>query len=267
VDARETGTILDRIVAKKRDRLRATKDRCPLSVQIRNARAASPARDFKAAIGGTGRILLIAEIKKASPSKGMLAESLNVTQLAQSYERAGASAISVITEEDFFQGAQDYLRAARRVVSLPLLRKDFIFDSYQIYESRALGADAVLLIVAILNDRQLSDLQALCRVVGIAALVEVHDEDELSRAIACGSDIIGINSRNLKTMEVDLSTLERLAGLVPDDKVIVAESGIRNAEDLRRLRSLGISAVLMGEAIVTAPDPEARIRSLLGEDS
>jgi indole-3-glycerol phosphate synthase len=265
VKPRETGTILDRIVARKAERLSAVRERLPLEAVMKAAADAPAPRDLRSAIQRTDSIRLIAEIKKASPSKGILREQLDPAGLAASYESAGASAISVITEEDFFLGAPGYIAEARRAVTLPVLRKDFIFEPYQVYESRVLDADAVLIIAAILEKDAMSELIGLTGNLGMTALVEVHDEDELKQALGCGAEVIGVNNRNLKTMEVDVETSVRLAPLVPDGILTVAESGMRSRGDVEMFERLGVDALLVGEAVVTEEDVEAKIRLLLGK--
>lgn len=263
---RRTGTILDDIVAQKLLRLTLQKAKTPVEKVIEEAQSAPAPRDFLGALKDKTGISLIAEVKKASPVKGILRDSFDPTQLAESYKRAGACAVSVITEEDFFKGSPDYITQVREAISLPILRKDFIFDPYQVYESRAIGADAVLIIAGILEDGQLADLMALTSEYGMTPLVEVHDEEETQRAIGCTARVIGINNRNLKTMSVDISTTARLLRLMPKETIVVAESGIRTREDMQALESLGVDGALVGESIVTAVNPEIKIRQLLGEE-
>lgn len=263
---RDTGTILDEIVAKKAVRLALQKERIPFKNMCAQAKSAPESRDFRAAIGGKTGISLIAEIKKASPSRGLLRKDFAPDELARSYEAAGAAAISVITEQDFFLGSSEYLTAVRSSISIPILRKDFIISPYQIYESRAIGADALLLIAAILENTELADFASVTLECGMTPLVEVHNETELEQALNSGADVIGVNNRNLKTMHVDLSTATRLAALVPKEKVLVVESGIRSREDMEHFGSLGADAALVGETIVASPDAGDRIRELLGKD-
>jgi indole-3-glycerol phosphate synthase len=209
---------------------------------------------------------LIAEVKKASPSRGLLRADFDPVALARNYRDAGASAISVLTDERHFQGSLDHLRAIREALPErpPLLRKDFLVDEYQAYEARAHGADAILLIVAILEDSALKDLIAIAGSLGMGALVEVHDEHDLKRAAAARANIIGVNNRDLRTFDVDLATTERLAPLAPPGSTLVAESGILTRDDVRRLEKCGAHAVLIGEALVTAADPAAKISELFG---
>lgn len=252
--------MLDEILSHKRIELAETKQRVSLA-ELKERAASKIPRSFKAALRGNN-IRLIAEVKKASPSRGLLCPDFRPVALAQEYERGGAAAISVLTESKYFQGSLDYLAGVRAVVKLPLLRKDFIFDDYQVYEAAAGGADALLLITAILDKGQLACLINLGRACGLDCLVEVHDEAEIRTALDCGAEIIGINNRDLRTFKVDTAITERLRPLIPSDRVIVAESGIRGRADIERLERLGVDAVLIGEALVTAPDVTARLEEL-----
>ncbi|MDH4368160.1 MAG: indole-3-glycerol phosphate synthase TrpC, partial [Dehalococcoidia bacterium] len=204
-----------------------------------------------------------AEVKQASPSRGVLNAQLNHTELAQTYAESGAAAISVLTEKNYFMGRIEHLAAIKEVVGVPLLRKDFIFDHYQIYESRAYGADALLLIAATLNQGQLKELVSLSRNLGLGCLVEVHNESEIERAMFSEAEIIGINNRDLNTFAVDINTTHRLRPLVPKGKILVSESGIRSRRDMEKLGKWGVDAVLVGEALVTAGDVRAKIKELL----
>jgi indole-3-glycerol phosphate synthase len=259
-----TQTILDRIVADKRDELSAAKLRTPPRELRRLAMEASATRGFERALRGAG-IAIIAEVKKASPSRGVLREDFDPIDLASAYARGGASAISVLTERQHFHGSLGDLAAVREKLpdGPPLLRKDFLFDEYQLYEARAAGADAVLLIVAILEQPLLEDMLDMARDLGLDALVEVHNETEMTRAVASGATLIGINNRDLHTFSVDLATTERLRPLAPKSATIVAESGIFTRDDMQRLERSHVNAVLIGESIVTAGDPAAKIRELL----
>jgi indole-3-glycerol phosphate synthase len=260
-----TETILDRIVEHKRGELAAAKAATPLS-EMRALAAGAPAvRDFAAALRGP-RIALIAEVKKASPSRGILREDFEAAPLARQYAENGAAAISVLTDEEHFQGTLGHLRAIREALpdGPPLLRKDFLFDEYQVHEARANGADALLLITAILETPLLAELAALADGLGMAALVEVHDEAEVERALNAGAEVIGINNRDLRTFDVDLATTERLRPMIPATQTVVAESGIFTRDDMRRLETIGVNAALIGEALVTAPDPGSKVRELLG---
>jgi indole-3-glycerol phosphate synthase len=247
-------TILDEIMDWKRQEVARQKGARPLAAVREDLAGAPPPLDLLAALNGrgSGRVRLIAEIKRASPSKGLLCPGLDAAALAGEYEANGAAAISVLTDEHFFQGSLDDLRAVRRQVRLPLLRKDFIFDPYQVYEARAAGADAVLLIVAALDDGDLAALYRLVRELGMAALVEAHDAAELARALRLGPRLVGINNRDLRTFEVHLETTIRLRPLLPAGVTLVAESGVRTRADVDRLAAAGVDAVLVGEALVRA---------------
>ncbi|MDR2619516.1 MAG: bifunctional indole-3-glycerol-phosphate synthase TrpC/phosphoribosylanthranilate isomerase TrpF [Propionibacteriaceae bacterium] len=254
--------ILDEIVTATRARVRSERAQLPLE-HLQRA-AAAPTADFAAALRAPG-ISFICEVKKASPSKGVIAADFPYLDIARDYEAAGAAAISVLTEPTFFQGSNDYLRDISGSVGLPCLRKDFIIDEYQIYQARQLGASAVLLIVAILHDCQLSDYLALTHRLGMAALVEVHDESELLRALAAGARIIGVNNRDLTTFTCDLAVTERLAPLVPADVLLVAESGITTAADVARMAAAGADAVLVGETLMRSADKTAALAELRGQ--
>jgi len=254
-------TILDRILDWKRVEVAAQKRTSPLSAVREAALAAPPPRDLAAALRAPG-VSLIAEIKRASPSRGLLHPDLDPAVQAAAYERHGAAAISVLTDERFFRGTLDDLRAVRHTVDLPVLRKEFVLDAYQVYQARAAGADALLLIVAALNDAELRSLYALAYELGMAALVEVHDTAELERALTLAPRILGINNRNLHTFEVSLDVTARLSSRVPPETVLVAESGIHTAADVERLAALGVHGMLVGESLVRAPDVGAKIREL-----
>jgi indole-3-glycerol phosphate synthase len=254
--------MLDRIVAEKREEVAQRKRKLPLStLKERIAQSRAPL-DFVAALSGEG-MSLIAEVKQASPSRGVLCADFDPVALAKSYAQAGAAAISVLTEVNYFQGSIDHLAAIREEVRLPLLRKDFIFDPYQIYESRAYGADALLLIVAILNQEQLKELLSLSRSLGLRCLVEVHNESEVERALSSGAEIIGINNRDLTTFAVDINTTHRLRPLIPQERIVVSESGINRRGDVEKLKEWGVNAVLVGEALVTAKNIPARMKELI----
>ena len=218
--------------------------------------------DFALALDGD-HTRLIAEIKRSSPSRGVLCPNFNPVELAKSYAQGGAAAISVLTEANYFEGSIDYLAAIREEVHLPLLRKDFIFDRYQVYESSAYGADALLLIVAILSQEQLEELLSLSHSLGLRCLVEVHNEDEVERALFSQVKIIGINNRDLNTFTVDINTTHRLRPLIPQQRIVVSESGIRSRSDVEKLKGWGINAVLVGEALVTASDIQTKMRELI----
>jgi indole-3-glycerol phosphate synthase len=220
------------------------------------------ARDFRAALG-LGSINIIAELKKASPSRGVLRESFDPAALAPALEQAGAAALSVLTEEEFFQGALGHLRAAREAVKIPALRKDFIFDPWQVWEARSAGADAFLLIVAILSNAQLHELLALGRELGMEALVEVHTRAELDRALDAGARILGVNNRDLRDFSVRLETSLELVEFIPQESIAVSESGLKSRQDLDRLHAAGFDAFLIGEQLMQAADPGAALRELL----
>jgi len=274
----ETGTILDRIVADKRDELERRRAQEPVQALQRRIPEMDEQWSLTRAIlegprgphAGGKRVQLIAEIKKASPSKGRLVSVLEHRAMARTYTIGGAAGISVVTERKHFQGDVQWLLDVR--VSMKgyypggrpsILRKDFLFDPYHLWEARSYGADAVLLIAAILDDAQLRDLIAQARELELDALVEVHDEPQVERALRAGADLIGINNRDLRTFDVDLATTERLRPLVPNDKVVVSESGILSHADVERLAACGIHAVLVGEALITASDVRDKMREFL----
>ncbi len=254
--------ILDEIVRYKKEELEKRKKELPVELLNSHIELSEPPRNFKAALRQPG-MSLIAEIKKASPSAGTIREDFNLREIAESYEQDGAAAISVLTESKYFQGSLDYLRKVRRIVTVPLLRKDFILDAYQIYESRACGADAILLIISLLGEK-LDTFLKVASNLGMDALVEIHNEVELKIALDKGAQIIGINNRDLKTLKVDPETCLVLAPLIPEEIVTVAESGIHKREDVVKLEKLNVDAVLIGEALMRSPDIGAKIRELLG---
>jgi indole-3-glycerol phosphate synthase len=277
-DTVETGTILDRIVADKREELQRRKVQEPVDALKRRIAALDEQWSLMRAIlegprgphGGGKRIQLIAEIKKASPSKGRLVSVLEHRAMARTYTIGGAAGISVVTEHKHFQGEVQWLLDCRDSMKgyypggrPSMLRKDFLFDEYHLWEARGYGADAVLLIVAILEDAQLRDLIAQARELEMDALVEVHDETQVERALAAGAELIGINNRDLRTFDVDLATTERLRPLIPDDKCVVSESGIFNKDDVERLANCGVHAVLVGEALITSNDVREKMREFL----
>jgi indole-3-glycerol phosphate synthase len=254
--------ILDDIVRDKCADLAETKRRVSVAQLREQPLFQEPRRRFREALSQKPRAI-IAEVKKASPSKGIIRSDFEPVEIARRYADCGAAAISVLTEERYFQGCLDYLARIREKVTLPLLRKDFLVDPYQLYEARAYGADAALLIVAVLDDDRLNELLWLADELNLAALVEVHTRQELDRAVRAGSTIIGINNRNLQTFETTLETTERLAPHVPDGSLIVAESGIATAADLERLARAGANAFLIGETLMRAPDPGEALAELL----
>jgi indole-3-glycerol phosphate synthase len=256
--------LLRTIVDGTRRIVEARQAREPMAVVARRAESATPQGDaFEAALAAPGRVNVIAECKRRSPSKGVLAQQYDPAGLAAAYERGGAAAISVLTEPTFFDGALEHLAAVRRAVALPLLRKDFIVDEYQLFEARAAGADAVLLIVAALAQDDLLRLLRRATDAGLAALVEVHEDEELARALDAGARLIGVNNRNLRTLAVDVDASHRLARLIPPTAVAVSESGLRSRGDLERLRSQGYRAFLIGERFMTDPDPARAIAGLV----
>lgn len=256
-----TCTVLDKILDHKVEEIAARKVSVSADTLTSQASEAPPPRAMLAAVR-RATVALIAEVKHASPSKGMLIENFDPVALGTTYAANGAAAISVLTDEQFFQGHLDYLTAVRHAVDVPVLRKDFVIDPYQVYEGRVAGADAILLIVAALDDAQLSDLHALITDLGMAALVEVHNEVELDRALKIDPVLLGVNNRDLKTFEVDLKTTARLAKQIPDSVTLVAESGIFTAEDVRQMGQVGARAVLVGESLVKSGDVAAKVREL-----
>jgi indole-3-glycerol phosphate synthase len=256
--------ILDDILARTRADLAERRRRRPIAALEAEAVRRPPVRSLARALRRPGEVTCIAEFKRRSPSAGWIAETAAPAEMARAYAAGGARAMSVLTDAPFFGGSLEDLVAARAACELPILRKDFIVDRYQIVEARAAGADALLLIVAALTDLDLGALLTAAREVGLEALVEAHDAGEVARAVAAGAGIIGINNRDLRTFTVDRELAARLRPSVPDERVIVAESGIRVAGDVARLRAAGIDAILVGETLMRAPDPAAALRALLG---
>jgi indole-3-glycerol phosphate synthase len=256
--------ILDRIVSQNMEALEHKKLRIPMVELQRLASEQPPALDLASALRDDG-IQLIAEVKKASPSRGIIRPDFDPVEIAKIYAGNGAAAISVLTETKHFQGSLDHLRDIKKALfnKLPLLRKDFIIDPYQIYESRACGADSLLLIVAILEPEKLQELLGISHELNMSCLVEVHDEAEVEIALKSRAKIIGINNRDLNTFGVDLTTTERLRPLIPPDRIVVSESGIKERTDIEKFSRLGIDAVLIGESLMSAPDIAARMRELL----
>jgi indole-3-glycerol phosphate synthase len=257
--------ILRRIVEVKHEEVARARAAVPLAALRAEAEARRDTRGFAAALRAklaAGRPAVIAEVKKASPSKGVLREHFVPGEIAASYERHGAAALSVLTDERFFQGSAEYLRQARAACSLPVLRKDFMIDAYQVVEARAMGADCILLIAACLDDAQMADLEAEAFGLGLDVLVEVHDGAELERALKLKTPLLGINNRDLRTFEVTLDTTLGLLGQVPPDRLLVTESGILAPADVSRMRAAGVNAFLVGEAFMRAPDPGQALAGL-----
>ena len=261
--------ILDRILARKVVEITERSARVPMTELVARVADLPDTRGFAAAIEAkieAGLPAVIAEVKKASPSKGVIRVDFDPAAIAQSYERAGAACLSVLTDADFFQGSEAYLREARAACALPVLRKDFTIDPYQVYEARAMGADCILLIVAALDDEALLELSLLAAELDLDVLVEVHDEEELERALEVPAPLIGVNNRNLRTFEVSLDTSLKLRERAPDDRLLVSESGIATTEDIARLRGAGIDAFLVGETFMRAADPGMALKQLFFAD-
>jgi indole-3-glycerol phosphate synthase len=256
--------ILERIVQAKRAQIARDKAESPMRRMIGLATTAMPPRDFPAALRREGGIRIIAEIKRASPSRGEIQPGADVTRVAETYERAGAAALSVLTEAGFFLGAPEHLGEAKRAVSVPVLRKDFILEEYQVYESRVLGADSILLIARILSTKELGTLIGVARSLHMEPLVEVHSEEEADRAVGCGALVIGVNNRDLATMTVSIENSLRLAPRLPEGILRVSESGIETPLDIERLRAAGYHAFLVGERLMREADPGAALRTLIG---
>jgi indole-3-glycerol phosphate synthase len=261
--------VLSEIIESKRARLKAAREACSLEslrARAENVRARAEPRALRRALEAGGRVNIIAEVKRASPSLGVIRAAAEPALIARRYEAGGAAAISVLTEEDRFQGSLDDLRAVRAAVALPLLRKDFIFDEYQLYEAAEAGADALLLIVAALDDETIARLRSLTEdELGLDALVEVHTEAEMRRAALCGASLIGVNNRDLRTFHVSLETSVELIKAAPPAALCISESGLRAPEDLRRLRSLGYRGFLIGETLMRSEQPEDVLRELIGK--
>jgi len=268
--------ILDKILAVKREEVAAAQAAKPLATVRTEAEAQPAPRDFvgviRAKVGvtegnplfGTGGTAIIAEIKKASPSKGVIRPDFHPAAIAADYAQHGAACLSVLTDRQFFQGAPEYLQAARAACTLPVLRKDFMIDPYQVYEARAMGADAILLIVAALDDTQMQELEELAHGLGMAVLVESHDAGELDRALKLKTPLIGINNRNLRTFEVSLDTTLAQLCRIPADRIVVTESGIHSTADVALVKQHGVNAFLVGEAFMRAPSPGAELARLFG---
>lgn len=257
-----TGRVLDRILEERRAEVDHRKRVLPETALKYGAKAAEPLRDFSAALCRDG-LNVLAELKPASPSRGVIREPFEPVELAQGLESAGACALSVLTEGEFFRGSLKNLRDARKAIQLPVLRKDFIFDTWQVWETRANDADSFLLIVATLSDGLLRELIALGREIGMEPLIEVHTSEELDRALAAGARIVGVNNRDLKTLTVNIDTSFELVARIPDDCIAVSESGLRTHDDLVKLRAAGFDAFLIGTHLMLAPDPSAALSALL----
>ena len=255
--------ILDKIIETKKEEITQLKKETTETQLKKLIAGLDPCRDFRKALTSSD-CNIIAEVKCASPSRGRLVDDFNPLRMAQTYEQNGAAAISVLTDEKYFSGHKDYLTQIRQTVKLPLLRKDFIVDPLQIYETRAIGADAILLIVRTLGER-LADFISLSKEIGLSQLVEVHSQEELDLALAAGAEIIGINNRDLDTFVTDIDTSRRLRTRIPADKIVVAESGIRERKDIESLMQAGIHAFLIGEHLVIAPDMGSKLRAFKGE--
>ena len=259
--------ILNKIVAVKREEVAAALGKKSLAAMRADAESRVLTRDFEGTMRAkvaAGQAAVIAEIKKASPSKGVLRADFIPADIAQSYAEHGAACLSVLTDKQFFQGSVDYLKQARASCDLPVLRKDFMVDAYQVYEARAMGADAILLIAACLDDAQMADLEAMARGLDMAVLVEVHDRPELERALKLKTRLVGINNRNLRTFEVSLQTTLDMLPDVPTDRLLVTESGILNAADVQRMRDANVHAFLVGEAFMRAAEPGEALAQLFG---
>ena len=257
--------ILNQIVAVKREEIAAGLKKKSLAAMRADAESRVLTRDFVGALRArlaAGQPAVIAEVKKASPSKGVLRADFVPADIAQSYAEHGAACLSVLTDRQFFQGSVDYLKQARASCDLPVLRKDFMVDPYQVFEARAIGADCILLIAACLDDAQMAELEAIAHALGMAVLVEVHDRAELARALRLKTPLVGINNRNLRSFEVTLDTTLSMLGEVPADRVLVTESGILQRADVQRMREANVHAFLVGEAFMRAPDPGAALAAL-----
>lgn len=256
---------LEKILKEKRKALKLSKERTPLTSLISKIKSVSPKtkQNFKAAISKPNQMNLIAEIKKASPSKGVLVREFNPIEIAEIYQKAKANALSILTEEKFFQGKLSFIEEVKKKVNLPILRKDFIFDEYQIYETKANLADCVLLIANILETKELLKLANLSQELDLEYLIEVHTPEDLEKALKINAEIIGINNRDLNSFQVDLNITPRLKKLIPPDKIVISESGIRNNQDVMRLKKIGINAVLVGEALLISNNILSKTKELI----
>ena len=256
--------ILNTIIAHKQKELQAEQEQVPLAKLESKLESVSPTKDFRGAIAQSGNINLIAEVKKKSPSKGIIREDFDPIQIAETYAENGAAAISVLTDVRFFDGSLGYLSSIRQAVDVPLLRKDFTIDPYHIYQARVAGADAILLIVAVLTPEQLREFMDIAASLSLASLVEVHTETELEVALDVGAEIIGINNRDLQTFHTDLATTFRLRESIPAEMVVVSESGIYTRADVEPLHEAGVNAILVGESLMRSPDIGEQVRKLIG---
>jgi len=260
-----TPDILKKIIDRKEQEVSDRKINKTETQLITEAKSASPVRGFVDSMRkriAAGDSAVIAEIKKASPSKGIIRENFKPSEIAISYQKGGASCLSVLTDIDFFQGSDEYLIQAREACDLPVIRKDFIVDTYQVYEARAMGADCILLIVAVLSDEQMKILYSLARMLDMDVLIEVHDEEELHRSLPLGADLVGINNRNLRTFETSLDTTINLLNQIPENRIVVTESGIHSAQHINQMRENQVNAFLVGEAFMRADDPGAELQQL-----
>jgi indole-3-glycerol phosphate synthase len=258
--------ILDDIIVHKRIEIEQQKRSIPFDDVKRMSESVIDKRDFRGALSQKGKVNLIAEIKKASPSKGIIRQDFDPSDIACIYEQNGASAISVLTDQKFFQGNLSFLKIARSVTSsIPLLRKDFIIDEYQVYQSKMAGADAILLIASVLEKQDLINLLAIAESIGLDCLVEVHTEEELRKVLQTNAEIIGINNRDLRTFRTDIQTTARLTQIIPNNKVVVAESGISSSEDVRFLKKCGVQAMLVGEAIMASKNIALKVKQLTNQ--
>jgi indole-3-glycerol phosphate synthase len=267
MDSNSPPDVLVRILADKAEEVAARMAETPLAEMERAARNAPPPRDFVAALCdrvAEGRTGLIAEIKRASPSGGLIRDPFEPAELAKAYQAAGASCLSILTDGPYFQGSPEHLRAARTACRLPVLRKDFMIHPFQVFEARAMGADAILLIMAALTDEQAVELEGIAQSLDMAVLAEVHDAEELRRALGLRTRLIGVNNRDLRSLVTDLATSERLIPGIPPDRIPVAESGIRTNADVKRMAAAGANCILVGEHLMRQPDVEAATRALIG---
>ncbi len=264
----DTPDILKKIVLRKEEEIRERKEKCSLDELKQRLPSASPVRGFVAALQAkiaAGEAAVIAEVKKASPSKGVMREDFRPAEIAQSYEQGGAACLSVLTDIDFFQGSDEYLQQAREACNLPVIRKDFIIDPYQVYEARTIGADCILLIAACLDDEQLRELSTVAQELGMDVLVEVHDDIELLRTLPLGLPMVGINNRDLRTFETHIENTLDLLGDIPDGRIVVTESGIHIQDDVALMRAHGVNAFLVGEAFMRAAEPGEKLAELFAE--